>query len=556
MCRYYDHALTQIEKGKLLDELDRITSPSSHQGVKPDHKDNRLFSILQVNSSKIVDEDGEPMKAPNGKKSNLNEREWLQVRTNKFKEWFGDWEKAAEIASGLNILQSFVSGKTGLLGNVNNAQIGSINVYSGKAGSQAKQYKDGYGLEHIIARRILEGNNVAETLFGINKALVKGRKVREYGGENGRIELQYGDYIAIVSKQRFGNKEQWQLTGFKIKSDAERESYNPQSYAPYSSVSRNKAVADLSAKLQQKIENANNHSKIIDENGEPMKVYHGSRKAGFSEFLTDDGREVRKGSFFAKSREVAAEYADSDKSTEITGTVNNNGIYDIFLNIRNPLKVEWGHGSWYDTSNADLSDELREAGIKTIDQLSVFAKNNGYGGVVVSNIKDHLLNTIYTKNPSSESTDVFIAFNPNQIKSATDNNGNFDDESGDIRFQVAENNPAAHLENSENNTNFAEDFYYGKGKYKTRLGDRRTMAHDTIREALGVTEKRDGIYRTLEAADNRGSEGAVSAYKQAQEFGHNIQRLAKENGVWIDEKQLLWKRNRTNGSRTRKQCCE
>jgi len=65
--------------------------------------------------------------------------------------------------------------------------------------------------------------------------------------------LQYGNYIAVISKQRFGDKEQWTLTGYKIKSDAERESYNPNGYAPYSSDSRNKVVADFAAKIQKKI---------------------------------------------------------------------------------------------------------------------------------------------------------------------------------------------------------------------------------------------------------------------------------------------------------------
>ena len=32
------------------------------------------------------------MKAPNGKPTKLNERQWLQVRTPSFKAWFGDWE--------------------------------------------------------------------------------------------------------------------------------------------------------------------------------------------------------------------------------------------------------------------------------------------------------------------------------------------------------------------------------------------------------------------------------------------------------------------------------
>jgi hypothetical protein len=34
------------------------------------------------------------MKAPNGKPTRLNERQWLQVRTPEFKAWFGDWENS------------------------------------------------------------------------------------------------------------------------------------------------------------------------------------------------------------------------------------------------------------------------------------------------------------------------------------------------------------------------------------------------------------------------------------------------------------------------------
>lgn len=39
------------------------------------------------------------MLAPNGKKSNLNERQWAQVRTKAFKNWFGDWESDPESSS-------------------------------------------------------------------------------------------------------------------------------------------------------------------------------------------------------------------------------------------------------------------------------------------------------------------------------------------------------------------------------------------------------------------------------------------------------------------------
>ena len=39
------------------------------------------------------------MKAPNVKATNLNEAQWIDVRTKRFKDWFGDWENDAKNAS-------------------------------------------------------------------------------------------------------------------------------------------------------------------------------------------------------------------------------------------------------------------------------------------------------------------------------------------------------------------------------------------------------------------------------------------------------------------------
>jgi len=39
------------------------------------------------------------MQAPNGQPTKLNEKQWLQVRTKEFKDWFGDWENDPENAS-------------------------------------------------------------------------------------------------------------------------------------------------------------------------------------------------------------------------------------------------------------------------------------------------------------------------------------------------------------------------------------------------------------------------------------------------------------------------
>lgn len=62
-------------------------------GLNP--KDALLYDPLESEMNVIKQKaiaNGTFMKAPNGKDTNLTERQWLQVRTKNFKKWFGDWE--------------------------------------------------------------------------------------------------------------------------------------------------------------------------------------------------------------------------------------------------------------------------------------------------------------------------------------------------------------------------------------------------------------------------------------------------------------------------------
>ena len=61
-------------------------------------RENSITEEMQSIKTK-VQSDGTFMLAPNGEPTNLTERQWLQVRTEAFKEWFGDWENDPEEAS-------------------------------------------------------------------------------------------------------------------------------------------------------------------------------------------------------------------------------------------------------------------------------------------------------------------------------------------------------------------------------------------------------------------------------------------------------------------------
>ena len=64
-----------------------------------DYFDSKIYNEELLSLKKKAIANGTFMKAPNGKNSNLTERQWLQVRTKAFKEWFGDWENNPSKAS-------------------------------------------------------------------------------------------------------------------------------------------------------------------------------------------------------------------------------------------------------------------------------------------------------------------------------------------------------------------------------------------------------------------------------------------------------------------------
>ena len=70
-----------------LEELEGKGGSFSVQGMTPEMEEIKAAAVA----------DGTFMKAPNGKDSNLNEKQWLQVRTKAFTDWFGDWKRAAEL---------------------------------------------------------------------------------------------------------------------------------------------------------------------------------------------------------------------------------------------------------------------------------------------------------------------------------------------------------------------------------------------------------------------------------------------------------------------------
>ncbi len=170
--------------------------------------------------------------------------------------------------------------------------------------------------------------------------------------------------------------------------------------------------------------NPNDVSKIGDENGEPLVVYHGSPSlfgSEFTEFDSDYGRSEN-GFFFTTSEALAKEYA-RPHDEDYTETV-----YAVFLNLRNPLVRDEGG-----KRKTEFWDEIDEA------------QRNGHDGMMAQNVVDPRFTDSVNLDPST----TIAVFNPTQIKSATDNVGTFDGGNPDIRYQLSKKEDRAYLDTVE-----------------------------------------------------------------------------------------------------------
>jgi isoleucyl-tRNA synthetase len=97
-----------------------------------------------------------------------------------------------------------------------------IHFLWGEEGIADKDFKKGYGISKIIAKRKKEGHEAKEILHKIAEVLALGKINRIFGPEkNRRIELEYDNHIAFVNEYQNETKYNWLLTGFKRKSETD-----------------------------------------------------------------------------------------------------------------------------------------------------------------------------------------------------------------------------------------------------------------------------------------------------------------------------------------------
>ena len=152
--------------------------------------------------------------------------------------------------------------------------------------------------------------------------------------------------------------------------------------------------------------NPANASKVVDENGEPLVVYHHTNNSNLVEFSSDFEN------YFTKDGGTKeAIFFDENK----TGVLGRKYDIPVFLNIKDLNEYN------------ETKEQLHQRGTSYRAVVNESAnKNNIDGGVHMKNFDDNKM----------EHQSIWIVHNPNQIKSATDNVGTFSKTNNDIRYRV------------------------------------------------------------------------------------------------------------------------
>lgn len=210
-----------------------------------------------------------------------------------------------------------------------------------------------------------------------------------------------------------------------------------------------KIVADLFAAVKQydTTFSPNPVSKVVNIDGVPKEMYHGTSNSGFTIFNTYGGNFglFGKGSYFTDNPEVADSYTRKGKG-------QNPGVYGVYLSIKNPLDMDakadlkaWKKAfedaeldvSYLNgvVSNEDafrqLKENLADEGYlrwEAEDMVTELIEGMGYDGIT------HIGGGRYGTKDGPKHR-VYIAFEPEQIKSSTENIGTFDGNNPDIRYQ-------------------------------------------------------------------------------------------------------------------------
>ena len=472
-------AVTYDDKGNVIPLSKRFNK------AKSDPRFQIVGNSLSDEEKKIVETakaNDTYMKAPNGKPTNLSEKQWAQVRTKAFKNWFGDWEKAARIeklrrSKAVKITGEEIEPNSDLKQYKKNALEYGKNLrgeYTNKDTGETIALTGGNsrgGMREILQHDYKDIEHL-QSIAAIPQIIEKAIFVDEAPNEDAERYPGVKSFRYYVCGLKIGN------TYYTVKAVVAVQNNGDRYYDhKLSSIEKGKLLSIIPTIQKAGIENnlppsvgkdkrllsilQTNSSKVVDENGEPMVAYHGSNNE-FTKFDTarigsSTGTSDGRGFYFTTDKDYANSFG------------KDGNVLSVFLNIDNPLSLKektitkrqlfdiikridekevaadgehWLISNYANYYDVGIDGAIREAAESEypysdndVELVNSLISASGNFKDVVSSVYE-VTGKSSEIVPKENGTVHYVVTNPNQIKSATSNNGNFSTTEDDILYRT------------------------------------------------------------------------------------------------------------------------
>lgn len=356
------------------------------------------------------------------KTERLAQRYWSEMGTKSpfFRAWFGDWRANDQTPVQL------ADQKDNARGVQKNADTGWDIQVSGKVFAESGHFanRNTTAVPYLDYINDIVRKAVLLDTFGMDTGKAKSLNSLLMHSMYAVADIGNGPELLKLYVEEMNNpanlntaKRAYQLQNIE---KASAVNGGVQSNAPSSLANTTNAirtVADLFAAVKAKDSQFNPKpaSKVVNADGTPMVVYHGTS----GDFWTFEGGHKRtrgrlnfgEGFYFSPDRAMAENYTSTGR------------VIDAYLKLENPYTV---YGTQLDQSDLAHLSNITGKDV-TYDNVTEVLREMGHDGIIA---RDY--------NGADNPVNQYVVFDANQIKSATDNIGTFDVDNDDIRYSMDE----------------------------------------------------------------------------------------------------------------------
>jgi hypothetical protein len=247
-------------------------------------------------------------------------------------------------------------------------------------------------------------------------------------------------------------------------------------------------------------------SKVVDEKGEPLVVYHGTDEEFYAfDPSKQNVRNARMGMgfYFTANKDAAAMSGDR--------------VMPVYLSLQNPYVISLDGDPKFGSEGYETREKLKRDPVAATKEL----RAAGYDGIQDGN--------------------TYVAFEPTQIKSATENNGEYSLTNADIRKSIGGRNPGEQAISIVNSLGMGvkppEPGRAQKAmKFLKDAGDNPSLTKESAKKTL--TKWLDWFETTVFSSDsafnNKIRRGIISDFKQNPEVLGMLLEASQSQTVHAD----------------------